>query len=87
MARQPQLTDDTHLHGKTAEQVYRIHHAMNPETGDPLPGVEVNDDECGCAHCVSHVESDPAVLDAARETFKANEGKQQLKQKVSKGRR
>ena len=85
MPKKPVLTDDAHLHGKSAEHVYRAHHAMNTETGESLPGAEAAEDECGCAHCVSHVEQDEAVLDDAKELF-ATSGPA-LKSKTSKRRR
>jgi hypothetical protein len=68
MAKQkaPKLTGDKRLHSLSAERVYRIHHGLNPETGDPLPGTQEHDDDgCACAHCVSHVEGDPDILMAA----------------------
>jgi hypothetical protein len=72
MARVPRLTKDNHLHSLSAEEVYRIHHAMDQHTGEPLPGAQVNHDECGCAHCVSHVEQNPQVLADAQAAHAAN---------------
>jgi hypothetical protein len=71
LAKKPLLTDDAHLHDKSAEHVYRTHHAQDVTTGEPLRGVaEVAEDECGCAHCVAHVEGDAAVLAEAKEAHK-----------------
>jgi hypothetical protein len=70
MPRKPVLTDDTHLHEETPEHVYRLHHGRDPQTGEALRGVtEVAEDECGCAHCVAHVEGDETVLTEARTAF------------------
>jgi hypothetical protein len=72
MAKQkaPKLTRDEHLHSLSAERVYRIHHGLNPETGDPLPGTQEHDDDgCECAHCVSHVNEDPKILADAVDEF------------------
>jgi len=67
MPRKPVLTNDEHLHEKTPEHVYRIHHGLDPQTGEPVRGnAEPAEDECGCAHCVSHVEQDESVLTDAK---------------------
>jgi hypothetical protein len=68
MPRKPLLTNDDHLHDKSAEHVYRVHHGLHPETGEAVRGnAQVAEDECGCAHCVSHVEGDETVLAEAKE--------------------
>lgn len=85
--RKPQLTPDEHLHSFTAEQVYRIHHGLDPETGKELRGVEVSHDECGCAHCVSFVEKDEKVLAEAQENYVADKAAAASRPKKSKQRR
>lgn len=86
MAKIPKLTKDKHLHALSAEQVYRIHHGMNPETGEPNPGAEVTHDECGCAHCVSHFEQNPQVLEDARARFAASPAAESAETRLSKTR-
>lgn len=74
--KRPKLTKDEHLHSLTDEQVYRIHHGMDPATGEAIRGVthvdgvaQTGNDECSCAHCVSFTNDDPEILDDAREAF------------------
>jgi hypothetical protein len=86
MPRVPRLTNDEHLHDKSDEHVYRVHHGMDPLTGEPLRGTEVNHDECGCAHCVAYVETDPEILTAAREAWKLAKENPGAPKKVSKRR-
>lgn len=80
------LTRDEHLHDKTPEHVYRVHHGLDPETGLPVRGnAEPAEDECFCAHCVAHVEQDPEILAAAKEAYA--KGPKEAKSKASKRRK
>jgi hypothetical protein len=69
----PKLTTDEHLHKLKPEQVFRVHHGLNVETGEPLPGTEAesNGAGCACAHCVSHTEEDPKILADAVDVYNA----------------
>lgn len=76
MAKTPRLTKDVKFHDKTPEQVFNLHHARNAE-GEPLPGAaeEHAGDGCECAHCETHVQGDPQILENAKKVFAAEQAK------------
>lgn len=45
------------LKGKTTEEIFRAHHNLHPETGEPLPGSESHAGTargCECDHCAEY---------------------------------